>query len=173
VNVRRKLRLPVALAMVALIGAGCSNAESDPDASGGNKNATKAAKFSECMRDHGVSEFPDPDTSGALTIDGVLNGSSLDANSPAWKTAIDACRDLQPPGFTGHERSAEEQENALAFAQCIRDNGVEDFPDPEPNAPLVDTRRIPSAAGSGGMSVLNAAMQKCGDSAARAGAEGP
>ena len=29
--------------------------------------------------------------------------------------------------------------------------------------PLVDTNRIPSSATDGGMTILNAAMQKCGD----------
>jgi hypothetical protein len=49
----------------------------------------------------------------------------------------------------------------LKFAQCIRDNGVPDFPDPTSNGPLVDTSRIPSAATTSGMSILNAAMHKC------------
>jgi hypothetical protein len=116
------------------------------------------------MRDNGVSEFPDPDASGSLTIDGVVNGSSLDPSAPAWENAIAACEDLQPPGFTGDENvTASEQEERLEFAQCIRDNGVEDFPDPAEDAPLVDTNRIPSAATEAGMTVLNAAMQTCGD----------
>jgi hypothetical protein len=165
------MRKLVALAMLAVIGAGCSN-EPAENGGGGNKNTAtrdKAMKFSECMRDNGVSEFPDPDASGELTIDGVLNGSSLDPNSPAWKEAIGACKDLQPPGFTGdHDVSDEEQEARLEFAQCIRDNGVEDFPDPTRDSPLVDTRRIPFAATDGGMTILNAAMRKCGDLAERA-----
>jgi hypothetical protein len=45
---------------------------------------------------------------------------------------------------------------------------VPDFPDPADGQPLVDTNRIPSAATSRGMSILNAAMQKCGDLAAEA-----
>jgi hypothetical protein len=169
-----KLRPLAAIAMVALIGVGCSNepSETGTDSSGANKNATKAVKFAECMRDNGVPEFPDPDASGGLTIDGVLNGSSLDSSTPAWKQAIGACKDLQPPGFTGDEEvSAEEQETRLEFAQCIRDNGVEDFPDPAKGEPLVDTNRIPSAAGNGGMSILNAAMQTCRDLAAEAAGE--
>jgi hypothetical protein len=126
-------------------------------------------KFSECMRDNGVSEFPDPDASGQLTIDGVLNGSSLDPSTPAWKEAIGACKDLQPPGFTGDDEvTDEEQEARLEFAQCIRDNGVEDFPDPAKGEPLVDTNRIPSAATDGGTTILNAAMRKCGALAAEA-----
>jgi hypothetical protein len=49
---------------------------------------------------------------------------------------------------------------------------VKDFPDPAPDAPLVDTNRIPSSATEGGMSILNAAMQKCRDFGAAAGATG-
>src|SRR5262249_35140116 len=81
---------------------------------------------------------------------------------------------LQPPGFIGYKRTAQEQENALKFAQCIRDNGVKDFPDPTPDGPLVDTNRIPSAAGRGGASIpgLREAMAKCRDFAANAGAVG-
>jgi hypothetical protein len=166
-----KLPPLAALAIVALIGAGCSD-ESAENGSAGNTNATnrdKAVKFAECMRDNGVAQFPDPDASGVLTIDGVLNGSSLDSTTPVWKEAIGACKDLQPPGFTGDEEvSGEEQEVRLEFAQCMRDNGVEDFPDPAKGDPLVDTRRIPSAVENGGMSVINAAMQKCRELAAEA-----
>jgi hypothetical protein len=38
---------------------------------------------------------------------------------------------------------------------------VTDFPDPVDGEPLVNTNRIPSAATNRGMSILNAAMQKC------------
>jgi hypothetical protein len=174
VNMRKNLRPLGALAMVALIGvisAGCSDASSETGtgSGGGNTNATnheKAVKFAKCMRDNGVMEFPDPPASGELTIDAISNGSSLDTSTPAFKQAISACKDLEPSGFTGHKRGAQQQKDALEFAQCIRDHGVKDFPDPTPNAPLVDTNRIPSAATDGGMSILNAAMQKCGDLAA-------
>jgi hypothetical protein len=168
----RRLRPLAALAMVALTVAGCSDtpAETGTASSGGNKrdtNRDKATKFAACMRDSGVSEFPDPDASGELTVDGVLNGSSLDPDSPAWKQAIGACRDLQPPGFTGDEEvTDEEQKVRLQFAQCMRDNGVEDFPDPAKGDPLVDTRRIPSAADN--MAAINAAMRTCRDFAAEA-----
>ena len=69
----------------------------------------------------------------------------------------------------GSKRSSQQQQAALEFAQCIRENGVNDFPDPTPNGPLVDTSRIPSAAEPGGLSALRAAMQKCRDVAATAG----
>ena len=69
----RKLRPLAALAMVAVIGAGCSNgACRERQHRHRTKTTTrdKAMKFAECMRDNGVSEFPDPDTSGEMTIDG-------------------------------------------------------------------------------------------------------
>jgi hypothetical protein len=173
--VNARLRSPVALAIVAVIGlisAACgSNApsESGTASSSGSGTASKntarekAVKFSACMRDHGVSEFPDPDASGELTIDAVANGSSVDTDTAAFKAAISACRDLEPPGFTGHRRTAQQQSSALKFAQCMRDNGVPDFPDPTPDAPLIDTNRIPSAAGRGARDIpgLQAAVDTC------------
>jgi hypothetical protein len=154
-----------ALCPVALIGAGCSNGSAEngstgtasSSGTGGNTNATdqdKAVKFAECVRNNGVGDFPDPNAKGEFVY-----GVSV---SPAvWKKAVDACKDLQPPGTLSSKRSPKQQTASLRFAQCIRDNGVKDFPDPANGEPLVDTRRIPSTDRNGGMSILNAAMQKC------------
>jgi hypothetical protein len=169
---RQPLGALALIAMVALISGCGSSAPAESGGGGGNNiaaNAQKAVKFAECMRSKGVSNFPDPGTSGKLTIDAIANGSSLDPSTPAFKQAISACKDLEPSGFMGTKRSPEQQSAGLKFAQCIRENGVKDFPDPLPNGPLVDTGRIPSAAEPGGMSILNAAMQKCRDVSAAAG----
>ena len=96
----------------------------------------------------------------------------MDTNSAAFKQALGACKDLEPPGFTGTKVTPQQRTARLEFAQCIRDNGVPDFPDPTPNGPLIDTNRIPSAATNGGMSILHAAMQKCRQYASAAGAQG-
>ncbi len=176
----RKLRPLAALALIAmaaLISACGSKAPAATGAvsAGANNTASnleKAVKFSQCMRSNGVSDFPDPNASGQLTIDAIANGSGVDTNTPAFQQALSACKDLEPPGFTGSTRSAQQQEAGLKFAQCIRDNGVPDFPDPTPDGPLVDTNRIPSAATSGGMSLLHAAMQECRSFAAAAGVTG-
>jgi hypothetical protein len=169
----KKLIPLAALSALALIGAGCGGGDSSSDGNASAATQEKAVKFAQCMRENGVSQFPDPDASGNLTIDGVLNGSSIDPDSATWQQASSACKDLQPPGFTGGgERSSSQQEAALQFAQCIRENGVPDFPDPSPGQPLVDTNRIPSSNTANGMSILNAAMQKCGSEAEAAGAAG-
>jgi hypothetical protein len=169
--VTRRLLPLLALAIVALIGAGCSDTPAETSSNTStttNKNAggrDKAMKFAACMRDNGVKEFPDPDASGEMTIDGVVNGSSLDASSAAFEAAIAACKDLQPAGFMGRKRSAKEQEPALKFAQCMRDNGIKDFPDPAKDGPLIDTTKIPSAKGRGALEIpgFKAAQEKCGD----------
>ncbi|MGO9899801.1 MAG: hypothetical protein ACLP0J_08930 [Solirubrobacteraceae bacterium] len=170
---RRPLAALALIAMVTLIGGCGSSAPAETGTgSGGNNTAAdtqEAVKFAECMRSNGVSNFPDPGGPGKLTIDAIANGSSLDTSTPAFKQAISACKDLEPPGFMGGKRSSQQQDAALKFAQCIRKNGVKDFPDPIPNGPLVDTGRIPSAAEPGGMSILRAALQKCRDVAAAAG----
>jgi hypothetical protein len=172
---RRTLRPLAALAMLAVIVAGCSNAPASTSSIGSNSTATtreKAVKFAECMRANGVSAFPDPDASGQLTIDAVANGSSVDTSSAAFEQALSACKHLEPPGFTGTKVTPSQRTARLKFAQCVRDNGVPDFPDPTPNGPLVDTNRIPSAATTGGMSILNAAMRRCGQYASAAGVQG-
>ena len=170
----RPLAALALIAMVVLISACGSSAPAEIGSSSGGGDPTttaheKGVKFAECMRSNGVSEFPDPGASGALTIDAIANGSSLDTSTPAFKQAISACKDLEPAGFMGSKRSAQQQDAALKFAQCVRENGVKDFPDPIPTGPLVDTDRIPSAAEPGGMSILRAAMQQCRNVATAAG----
>ena len=160
-----------ALATLAVIVAGCgSNAPSETGiasssgtasstGTGGNKNLTardKAVKFTECMRENGVGDFPDPNASGEFPSFGI-------SVSPAeWKKALGACKELQPPGSLSAKLSPEQLSTALKFAQCMRENGVKDFPDPVNGQPLVDTTRIPSSNKPGGMTILNTAMHKCG-----------
>ena len=165
-----------ALAVVALIAAGCSNGDAESGdtgtagstrttSSGADKKLTardKAVRFAECIRAHGVSDFPDPNAKNDFEY-GVSVSKSV------WTQAVDACKALQPPGTLSSKRTPKQQSAGLRFAQCIRDNGVKDFPDPVNGEPLVDTYKIPSSDQPGGMTVLNAAMQKCGkvlDSAA-------
>jgi hypothetical protein len=158
-----------ALALVGLLVACGSSRTGSSDGAVTSASAQQGVKFAECMRHNGVSDFPDPNGSGKLTIDAVANGSSVDTNSPAFKQALGTCKDLEPAGFTGSKRSPRLQHAALEFAQCIREHGVKDFPDPLPNGPLVDTNRIPSTAQPGGMGLLHTAMQSWGDAAAAAG----
>jgi hypothetical protein len=127
---------------------------------GANKNATaraKAVKFAECMRENGYPDFPDPKASGEFASFGI-------SVSPAvWTKALRACKELQPPGSFSAHLSPKQLSAARKFAQCIREHGVKDFPDPVNGEPIIDTTKIPSTNTPGGMTILNAATQKCGD----------
>jgi hypothetical protein len=175
----RKLLPLAALATVALIGAGCSNGSaengntgtasssgttsstrtaSSTTSSGADKKLTardKAVKFAECIRAHGVSDFPDPNEKNQFEY-------GVSVTPAVWDKATTACKDLQPPGTLSGKRTPKQQSASLRFAQCIRDNGVKDFPDPVNGEPLVNTYKIPSSNKPGGMAILNAAMHKCG-----------
>jgi hypothetical protein len=175
----RKLRPFVALALAGLIGlvsAGCgSNASSETGtassasstgaasstgtaSSGTDKKLTKqekAVKFAECMRAKGVPHFPDPDPNGDSNF-------GVDVPREVWLKAVDACKALKPPGALSSKRTPEQQSATLRFAQCVRDHGVRDFPDPVSGEPVIDTYKIPSSNKPGGMTILNAATNACG-----------
>ena len=157
---RTRVLAAVALTAMAVLVSACGSST----AKGGDSiaaSAKNAEKFAECMRNNGVSQFPDPPASGNFTIDQIANGSSLNVNAPAFTQALATCRNLEPAGFTGAKRSSQQQRAGLQFARCMRKNGVPDFPDPVNGQPLIDTTRIPSAKQPGGMSALNAARQEC------------
>jgi hypothetical protein len=174
----RKTWLPAALAMVgmvAVISAGCggtSGGGTGTAASAGTAGSTdtagtgvdtkltardKAVKFTECMRANGVSDFPDPNASGDFPSFGIS------VSAAKWTRAVNACKVLQPPGSLSAKLTPEQLSTALKFAQCMRENGVPDFPDPVNGQPLIDTNRIPSSNRPGGMTILNAAAHTCGD----------
>ena len=166
----------VALALAGLIGlvsAGCgSNASSNTGTasstgaassagrtgSGADRKLSKqekAVKFAECMRANGVPHFPDPDPKGDYNF-------GVDVTPAVFTKAVDACKALKPPGALSGKRTPEQQSASLRFAQCVRDHGVKDFPDPVNGEPLINTYKIPSANKPGGMAILNAATAKCG-----------
>lgn len=163
--------------VIGLISTGCgSNASSDSSGAAGGTGTTgttgsadaagsggttkltaqeKAVKFAECMRANGVPHFPDPDSKGEFNF-------GVDVDKDVWLKAVDACKALKPPGALSAKRTPKEQSASLRFAQCVRDHGVKDFPDPVNGEPLIDTYKIPSSNKPGGMTILNAATHKCG-----------
>jgi hypothetical protein len=151
-----------AVALVALIGAGCGSndtARTSATATASPKKASareKAVRFAECIRAHGVADFPDPNAKNEFEY-------GVSVTPAVWKRATTACKDLQPPGTLSGKRTHKEQSDALKFAQCMRDNGVKDFPDPANGDPLVDTTKIPSLGDGDPRTdpVFAPAMDKC------------
>jgi hypothetical protein len=68
----------------------------------------QALKYSACMRENGVPNFPDPKSNAEGGIDLDFGGSGLDPSSPQYKAAEKACKDLVPGanGGTSQQRSA-------------------------------------------------------------------
>jgi len=102
--------------------------------------------FAQCMRDHGI-EMKDPeivkDENGGTKTkveigpgpSGAPKGSG---GGPApgdekFKKSEEECRHLMPQGGDlGDGPTPEDEENMRNFAKCMRENGVENFPDPQP-----------------------------------------
>jgi hypothetical protein len=165
-DMRRKRRPLAALgliAMVALISACGSSAPAQSgtgssSSGGGNPTASaheEAVKFAECIRSNGVSEFPDPDASGQFAYGIPSYSSPLNPSSAAWQHAIGACKSLEPARFIPTQFTPKQLAARLKFAQCVRANGVPDFPDPTATGPLVNVSNGSSIPG------LHATIQKC------------
>jgi hypothetical protein len=146
----------VVLASAALLLAGCGGSSSSsgvahlstgtssgsPASGGGSSSPESSAStqqkmvaYSQCMRTHGVPEFPEPTEGKLLLHSSDHNGHVTGPNpeSAQFQAAQKVCGKLAPNG--GKAPSAAEQakmqESALNFSKCMRSHGVPNFPDPE------------------------------------------
>lgn len=123
---KRDLTIALALAacVAGLVACGGGGSGSGGGASAGGRAGEEEAElaFTECMRSHGV-EMEDPQPGKSIDVGG---------NDPTTKKALAVCNGKL--GDAGQELSAEEgeefKEGWLAFAQCMRENGI-DMGDPE------------------------------------------
>src|SRR6188472_3182739 len=132
--------LAVSLAMtVAGCGGSGDSGDSKAGSSGSNSTVEQAVKYAQCMRENGVTDFPDPDKNGKF----VIAAGGPNQNSPQVKKAKQACKSQEPPGIEDDPAQvAQDQKEWLKFAQCMRRNGIPDFPDPQDGRLLVPRDRI-------------------------------
>jgi hypothetical protein len=98
--------------------------------------------LAQCMRGHGVPNFPDPHASGGytLTSNGSIEGaggSSIDIDSSQAQAAYGDCRHVLPsaPSIArlqqlvqqAQQRRARELPELLTWEQCVRSHGVPNF----------------------------------------------
>jgi hypothetical protein len=128
-----------ALALLAACGGSPSSAGSGGSSNaGGSTSSPSAVAYSQCMRSHGVPDFPDPPSSGE-----VPKGSAQEfgVSSSQYQAAETACQNLYPTNggsiqqceMTGDCPQAVVQEalNVMRkYARCMRAHGVRNFPDP-------------------------------------------
>jgi hypothetical protein len=95
-------------------------------------NSQKVLAFSRCVRAHGVPNFPDPNSSGALPKRQV---AQLTAGNPQFPAAHRACEHLLPNGGQPTQAQAQQAWNDMRnFARCMRSHGVPNWPDPAPTS---------------------------------------
>jgi hypothetical protein len=105
----------------------------------------EAVAYSQCIRSHGVPNFPDPvqTPSGGYGYRTV----GIDPNSASFQGALQACKTLPSPwNSTGQQLSPAEQQAWLNWAQCIRAHGLPDFPDPTFSGHEVHDSRVGSSS---------------------------
>ena len=93
-------------------------------ASASSPNYQRSVEYSQCMRKDGVPGFPGPNSQGDFLING-RNG--VDPNSPTFQAAQKSCKALAPKAPTAAQSSSFLAQ-ALKFSQCMRSNGVPNFP---------------------------------------------
>lgn len=117
----------------AVLVAACSSTGSRgaPDAGASPRaGASRSAlAFSECVRSHGVPDFPDPPPS----FQGKFPGSSpqqLGVSQSRIRVATAACQHLLPAVPGQAPLTAQDQRDYLRAAACMRAHGITVFPDP-------------------------------------------
>lgn len=152
-GVRRRLILPT-LALVALgllasacgggsgapgvasLGSTSSTTTSLPPAGGGSGKplGAQAVKFSQCMRSHGIRNFPMPvvtATAGGQSVSLRIGpGTGINPKSPKFQSAQAACAHLLPARVGQPEITSKDQTDYLKAAACVRAHGFPNFPDP-------------------------------------------
>ncbi|WP_328469580.1 hypothetical protein OHA21_02220 [Actinoplanes sp. NBC_00393] len=121
------MRRLMILAGILLALAGCAAEKEEPAAAPSMDPHARSLKFAECLREQGL-DVPDPEPGKGFTM---KFGPGTD--QAAVQKAMEACREWAPTGVTGggNGPDPQQEERMRAYAQCMRDNGVESFPDPE------------------------------------------
>ena len=104
--------------------------------------------YSACMRSNGVTNWPDPTSSGGLPKDAVVSALRAVSNSQA-EAAQNACRHLLPAGGSLSGKASrpvavQDRQDYLKAAACLRSHGFPGFPDPTFQNNSVQTN-IPSS----------------------------
>lgn len=113
----------LALCAIGLVACG-GGANAGGSGSGGGERASgeeAGLAFAECMRAHGV-EVEDPKPGKSIDLGG--------RDDPKTKKALAACNGELGGQELTSEEDEELKEGALAFARCMRDEGI-DMGDPE------------------------------------------
>ncbi|MFI5690579.1 hypothetical protein ACIA58_01975 [Kribbella sp. NPDC051586] len=138
---RKTILAATALAAAVLI-TGCGADKPDAQVASGSEGAQSttptsapaslsqdemAVKFTQCLRENGLN-VPDPEPGKGPML-------KFDKNSGITQEqvqkAMEACREYNPQ--SQGSANPQQAENGRKYAECMRKNGVEKFPDPKPD----------------------------------------
>jgi hypothetical protein len=105
----------------------------------GGYDLPQALVFTRCMRQHGY-DMPDPQIEGNNV--GLQLPNYQGQRAPKFQAAWQACRRYAPNGGQPESPSAEDRQQALTFARCMRQHGI-NLPDPRITADDVDQQGPP------------------------------
>jgi hypothetical protein len=156
-----------AITLLFVVGtAGCAGSSGDPTVPTAESGAPKASagaaangqdsdlKYSQCMRDEGLSWFPDRGADGGLKV------SVPEGQQSTFEKAEEACKEYAPgANRSGGPISEEDLTKLRQMAQCIRDHGFPKWPDPDANGgTTVDSTLIGAEPND---PAFQQAMQEC------------
>lgn len=121
-----------ALIPALLLTAACGTTGTSGSSPTAGSTAPSTLAYAQCMRAHGITDFPDPGSDGELSLN-AAPGTDLDPGNPTYQAADAACTALLPPKQAPPSGLAAAN---LKYAQCMRAHGVSDFPDPKPDGSL-------------------------------------
>jgi hypothetical protein len=159
---RHVLVIGLGLLAAALVLAACGG--SNPPSSSTSAHVEDAFKFSKCMRENGIKDFPDPKvTPGGGT---QLSFKGEGVNQGTMEAAQKACQHFQEEGQGGAElgprEEGEDEKALLKFARCMREHGVEVHAAVSHGGIQVGIRGGPGGKGPNPNSpVLKAAQEAC------------
>jgi len=151
---RRHLWILVSLLVIGLAGCGADSGAT----SGADAESKKAAglKFAQCMRDNGVPDFEDPKFSEDGSIDDMSLPKGVTPEMAA--DAQEKCEKYLPNGGQPEKANPEDLKKIQAYAKCMRENGIPDFPDPDSDGRF----KFGNGAPDPDNPELKAAAEKCG-----------
>ncbi len=149
----RTVTAALVLIVLGYLGAVCSSGPRSPGVAGpssaspttatsvagqttGNQSGfmAKLLAYTDCMRQHGIADFPDPTPGpggqgGGFSVS-AQSGSDLDPNNPRYQAANRVCQARLPFGGSPPPPTAKQLAEEVKFAACIRQHGFPGFPDP-------------------------------------------
>jgi hypothetical protein len=122
-----------ATAASAVLAAACSGSPPSTGSggssnAGGSAHSSSAVAYSRCVRAHGVPNFPDPDSNGKIPP--AAKRALREVSNSLARAATYACRNLNPTEQGSPTLTAQQQQDYLRAAACMRSHGIANFPDP-------------------------------------------